>query len=73
MSRNLPLDADFAFSLAQIRDEVWDEIGPRTDDQSRERVREVVVDAITAMAKPGQRSPELIFVYALSRAKNALV
>lgn len=62
--------------LAMLRksfDDVWDQIGPRTDDESRERVKEAVADAIMTVARLGQKSPEQIFIYALSKAHNALV
>jgi hypothetical protein len=73
MNRDGHLDLSLSTFLSQINDEVWDEIGPRTDEHSRERVRAAVNDAIIAIVEAGQRSPELIFVYALSKAKDALV
>ena len=47
-------------------------IGPRTDEHSRERVKEAVADAVLNGLEGSPRRPDEVFAYALAKGRDSL-
>ena len=68
-----PFSRATAHMLCRVLEESWASLQPRLGGRSTDRaVRLNVADAIFAMAKAGNRDPETLKLYAISRALRLL-
>jgi hypothetical protein len=69
-----PFDRATAQMLCRVLEESWTSLQPRLGGRSTDRAARLnVADAIFAMAKAGNRDPEALKLYAVSRALTLLV
>ena len=68
-----PFDRSTVVMLRRVLEEAWLLIGSRFKGPLAEKVgRMNIADGILALAKAGQRDPDVLKFYAVSRARNLL-
>jgi hypothetical protein len=66
-------DRSTAHMLCRVLEKGWALLQPRLDGRSTDRAARLnVADAVFAMAKAGERNPEALKFYAVSRALTLL-
>jgi hypothetical protein len=64
-----PFDRATAHMLCRVLDDGWSSLQPHLDGRATDRAARLnIADAIFALAKTGERNPEVLRLYAVSRA-----